>query len=33
MRVNLEREPYLQAKYQEITGQPYTPDWWRDPPE
>lgn len=29
MRRNLEREPGLQRKFQEVTGEPYTPDWWR----
>jgi multiple sugar transport system substrate-binding protein len=32
IRRNLERRPDLQRKYEEVTGKPYTPDWWRDHP-
>jgi len=32
VRRNLERRPDLQRKFREVTGQPYTPDWWRDYP-
>jgi multiple sugar transport system substrate-binding protein len=30
IRTNLERRPDLQAKYRQITGKPYQPDWWRE---
>ena len=29
IRINLERRPDLQRKYQQITARPYAPDWWR----
>jgi multiple sugar transport system substrate-binding protein len=29
IRVNLERRPDLQRKYEQVTGRPYTQDWWR----
>ena len=32
IRVNLERRPDLQAKYQQVTGHAYMPDWWRTHP-
>lgn len=32
IRVNLRRRPDLQEKYEQITGNPYTPDWWRTHP-
>lgn len=32
IRVNLERRPDLQAKYEQVTGKRYTPDWWRTQP-
>jgi multiple sugar transport system substrate-binding protein len=29
IRRNLERSGFLRAKYEKITGKPWTPDWWR----
>ena len=29
IRLNLERQPSLRRKYEEITGRPYRADWWR----
>jgi hypothetical protein len=29
IRRNLERSPHLQRTYEEVTGRPYTEDWWR----
>jgi multiple sugar transport system substrate-binding protein len=29
IRLNLERRPDLQRKYEAITGRHYSPDWWR----
>lgn len=33
IRKNLERNPALQRKFEEITGREYTPDWFRDTPK
>lgn len=32
IRRNLERRPDLQRRFEQITGRPYTPDWWRAHP-
>ncbi|HEX5323378.1 MAG TPA: extracellular solute-binding protein [Capsulimonadaceae bacterium] len=32
IRVNLERRPDLQKEYEQVTGKPYTPEWWRSHP-
>jgi multiple sugar transport system substrate-binding protein len=29
IRLNLERQPHLQRKYQEVTGKVYSSDWWK----
>ncbi|HUU11256.1 MAG TPA: hypothetical protein VM431_12065 [Phycisphaerae bacterium] len=33
IRLNLQRRPDLRRKYEQVTGRPYTPDWWRTHPE
>ena len=30
IRLNLERRPDLQRRYEQVTGRRYTPDWWRN---
>jgi len=29
IRINLERQPHLQRKYEQVTGRPYDTGWWR----
>jgi multiple sugar transport system substrate-binding protein len=29
IRINLERRPDLQRKYEQVTGRAYAPDWWK----
>ena len=31
IRLNLERRPDLQRKYERVTGKPYQEDWWVRP--
>ncbi len=31
IRLNLERRPDLQQRYEAVTGRRYSPDWWRKP--
>lgn len=33
IRLNLERRPDLRRKYEQVTGRPYAPDWWRTHPK